>query len=117
MRKILFAIAAGMSLMAAGAALSQTPADKARVDAAKSVGVVGEQGDGYLGFVTTGGDASLKASVAAINTGRASVYAETAAKTGVTAEAAGQAAARQLYNRMPAGQWFKPIGGSWTRKS
>ena len=71
MRKTLFAIAAGLSLIAAGAAFSQTPAQKASVDAAK---------------------------------------------TGVTVEAAGQATARQLYDRIPTGQWYKPLGGSWTKK-
>lgn len=116
MRKTLFAIAAGLSLIAAGAALSQTPSQKAAVDSAKSAGTVGEMGDGYLGFVSGGGDASLNAAVAAINTGRAAVYADTAAKTGVTADAAGQATARQLYDRIPAGQWYKPLGGSWTKK-
>lgn len=116
MRKTMFAIAAGLSLLAAGAALSQTPSQKAAVDTAKSAGVVGEMGDGYLGFVSAGGDASLKAAVTAINTGRAGAYADTAAKTGVTAEAAGQATARQLYDRIPAGQYYKPLGGSWTRK-
>lgn len=116
MRKTIFAIAAGLSLIAAGAALSQTPAQKAQVEAAKSTGVVGEMGDGYLGFVSGGGDASLNAAVAAINAGRASLYAQTAAKTGVTPEAAGQATARQLYSRIPTGQWYKPLAGSWTRK-
>ena len=116
MRKTLFAIAAGLSLIAAGAAFSQTPAQKAQVDVAKTQGVVGEMGDGFLGFVTTDADAALKTAVAAINAGRAAAYADTAAKTGVTAEAAGQATARQLYARIPAGQWYKPLGGSWTRK-
>jgi len=116
MRKTLFAIAAGLSLFAAGAALSQTSAQKSVVEAAKSTGTVGEQGDGFLGFVSGSGDATLSAAVAAINAGRAALYAETAAKTGVTAEAAGQATARQLYARIPAGQWYKPLGGSWTRK-
>jgi len=116
MRKTLFAIAAGLSLIAAGAALSQTPAQKASVEAAKSTGVVGEMGDGFLGFVSGSGDASLSAAVAAINAGRAALYAQTAAKTGVTVEAAGQATARQLYGRIPAGQWYKPLGGGWTRK-
>lgn len=116
MRKTLFAIAAGLSLIAAGAALAQTPAQKASVDIAKTQGVVGEMGDGYIGFVTTSADEALKAAVSAINTGRAAVYAETAAKTGVTAEAAGQATARQLYDRIPVGHWYKPLGGSWTRK-
>lgn len=116
MRKTFFAIAAGLSLAVAGAALSQTPSQKAAVDAAKVQGVVGEMGDGYLGFVTTNSDAGLNAAVAAINTGRAAAYAEAAAKAGTTAEAAGQAAARQLYNRIAVGQWYKPLGGSWTRK-
>ncbi|HEX6865826.1 MAG TPA: YdbL family protein [Caulobacteraceae bacterium] len=116
MRKTMFAIAAGLSLIAAGAALAQTAPQKAQVDAAKTLGVVGEMGDGYLGFVSTSADASLKASVTAINTGRAAAYADTAAKTGVTAEAAGQATARQLYDRIPSGQWYKPLGGSWTKK-
>jgi len=117
MRNTIIAIAAGLSLIAAGAALAQTPAQKAAVDSAKSAGVVGEMGDGYLGFVSAnGGDPALAAAVAAINAGRAEVYAETAAKTGVTTEAAGQATARQLYSRIPAGHWYKPLGGSWTTK-
>jgi uncharacterized protein YdbL (DUF1318 family) len=116
MRNTLFAIAAAVSLAAGGQALGQTTAQKAAVDAAKVVGVVGEQGDGFLGFVTASSDPSLTASVAAINAARAALYADTAAKTGVTAEAAGQATARQLYDRIPAGQWYRPLGGSWTRK-
>jgi uncharacterized protein YdbL (DUF1318 family) len=118
MRKTLFAIAAGLSLAAAaGMAISQTPPQKAAVDAAKVQGVVGEQGDGFLGFVSGSSDPTLQAAVTAINTARAALYNETAAKTGTTAEAAGQATARQLYDRIPAGQWYRPLGGSWTRKN
>ncbi len=116
MRRTLIAIAAGLSLMSAGAALAQTAGQKAAVDSAKTAGVVGEMGDGYLGFVAAANDPNLKSAVAAINAGRADVYADTAAKTGVTIEAAGQATARQLYSRIPAGQWYKPLGGSWTQK-
>ncbi|MGE5567050.1 MAG: YdbL family protein [Parcubacteria group bacterium] len=117
MRTTFFAIAAGLSIVAAaGVATSQTPAQKAAVDAAKVQGVVGEQGDGFLGFVTATSDPALKASVTAINTARAALYAETASKTGTSAEAAGQATARQLYDRIPVGQWYRPLGGGWTRK-
>lgn len=115
-RNTLFAIAAAISLAAGGAALSQTPTQKAAVDAAKVQGVVGEQGDGFLGFVTPTSDPTLSAAVAAINTARAALYAETAAKTGTAAEAAGQATARQLYDRIPTGQWYRPLGGTWVRK-
>jgi uncharacterized protein YdbL (DUF1318 family) len=54
--------------------------------------------------------------VAEINAGRAQAYREAAARTGVTPEAAGQATAQQLFMRLAAGQYFKPIDGSWTRK-
>jgi uncharacterized protein YdbL (DUF1318 family) len=45
------------------------------------------------------------------------VYRDTAMRTGVTVEAAGQATAQQLFMRLPAGQYFKPLNGDWTRKT
>jgi uncharacterized protein YdbL (DUF1318 family) len=90
--------------------------DKAIVDAAKTKGVVGEQGDGFLGFVNGSADAAITAAVNDINAARAETYRQTAAKTGVTAEVAGQAVALQLQSRMPAGQYFKPLNGSWIQK-
>ena len=98
-------------------ATAQTAAQKAAVDAAKAAGTVGEQGDGYLGFVTPSTDPMLAAAVAAINAGRMQVYRDTAMKTNVSVEAAGQATAEQLFARLPAGQYFRPINGNWTRKS
>ena len=98
-------------------ATAQTAAQKSAVDAAKAAGQVGEQGDGFLGFVTPSTDQALAGAVAAINAGRAQVYRETAMKTNVTPEAAGQATAEQLFSRLPAGQFFRPLNGNWTRKS
>ena len=97
------------------AATAQSQAAKQAVDAAKAAGKVGEQGDGYLGIIGEA-DSALRAAVAEINAGRKQVYADTAAKTGVTIEAAGEATARQLISRVPAGQYFKPLGGTWTKK-
>jgi uncharacterized protein YdbL (DUF1318 family) len=108
-------------LLAAALALSAAPAfadiaaSKAAVDAAKAQGVVGEQADGFLGIVK-GGDAAIRAAVAEINAGRASAYSDTAAKTGVSAAAAGQATARQLIARLPAGQFYKNESGAWAQK-
>jgi uncharacterized protein YdbL (DUF1318 family) len=98
-------------------ATAQTGAQKSAVDAAKAAGAVGEQGDGYLGFVTPSTDPALAAAVAAINAGRRQVYQETAMKTNVSVDAAGQATAQQLFARLPAGQFFRPLNGNWTRKS
>jgi len=118
--------------LALGAALGATPLglwvsispafaaslaqDKSVVDAAKAQGIVGEQGDGYLGFVKGSADAATTAAVTEINAARADTYRQTAAKTGVSPDAAGQAVAIQLQARMPAGQYFKPLGGSWVQK-
>ena len=110
---------AGLGLVATVSipAHAQSAADKSLVDTAKARGQVGEQGDGYLGFVTPSTDPALAAAVAAINSGRMQAYRDTAMRTGVSVDAAGQATAQQLFARLPAGQFFKPLSGDWTRKS
>lgn len=111
------AIAASLAAAAAVPALAaDAAASKALVDAAKARGEVGEQGDGFLGFVRESQDAGLRGAVAEINAGRADVYREAATRTGVTSSAAGQATAQQLFARIPAGQFYKPLEGAWTRK-
>src|ERR1044071_5311866 len=83
--------------------------------AAKAAGHVGEQADGYLGIVA-GADGTVTAAVNAINAGRREVYTQTATKSGVSPDAAGQATGAQLIAKVPAGQFFKPLGGAWTKK-
>ncbi len=99
-----------------GPAFADAASDKSAVDAAKAAGTVGEQADGYLGFVSGSADAATTAAVNNVNAGRADVYASAAAKTGVTRDAAGQATGTQLISRLPAGQFFKPLNGAWTKK-
>lgn len=100
----------------AGAAYADIGASKALVDAAKAKGVVGEQADGYLGFVAPSGDAALQAAVSEINAGRAQVYRQTAAANGVAPGAAGAAAFNAIFNRMPPGQYYRTSEGVWKRK-
>ena len=108
--------AAPMIALTSQPAFADLVSDKATVDAAKAAGTVGEQGDGYLGYVSGSADPATTAAVTAINAGRANVYRNTAAKSGVTPEAAGQATGAQLLAKVPAGQYYKPLGGSWTKK-
>jgi uncharacterized protein YdbL (DUF1318 family) len=123
-KRLSVAMVAGLLLAAGGSvAVVMQPAwavdiatAKAATDAAKAVGTVGEQGDGYLGFVKGSADAATTEAVNAINGARKQAFAAAAAKTGVTPEAAGEAIAKQQFERMPAGQYFKPIGGGWTKK-
>jgi uncharacterized protein YdbL (DUF1318 family) len=112
--KIFSALAISVAL--ATPAFADLASDKAAVDAAKAAGTVGEQGDGYLGFVNGSADAAVTAAVTDINNGRASVYADTAAKTGTGRDAAAQATGAQLIAKTPAGQYVKPLGGSWQKK-
>ena len=117
MTGLLFAAGAPVLLTSVSTpVLAQSAAAKTAVDQAKARGAVGEQGDGYLGFVAASTDPALAAAVAEINAGRMQVYRETATRTGVTPEAAGQATAQQLFARLPAGQFFKPLDGNWVRK-
>ena len=96
-------------------AFADLAADKATVDAAKAAGHVGEQADGYLGIVG-GADGATTAAVNSINAGRREVYTQTASKSGVSPDAAGQATGAQLIAKVPAGQFFKPLGGAWTKR-
>ncbi len=109
-------VAAAALLLLATPAFADLASDKVAVDAAKAAGTVGEKADGYLGFVSGSADGAVTAAVNEINAGRANVYADTAAKTGVTRDAAGQATGAQLIGRVPGGQFFKPLGGGWTKK-
>src|SRR3954471_11614988 len=108
-------IFAAIALMLMSApAFADLAADKAIVDAAKAAGTVGEQADGYLGIVSSA-DGTVTAAVNEINAGRRQVYNQTASKSGVTPDAAGQATGAQLIANTPAGQYIKPLGGGWTK--
>jgi uncharacterized protein len=115
MRNFKFVMIAAATLMLASPAFADLAGDKAAVDAAKVAGKVGEQADGYLGIVG-GADAATSSAVDDINAGRRAVYTQTASKSGVTPDAAGQATGAQLIAKTPPGQFIKPIGGSWSKK-
>jgi len=115
MRNLKSMIFAAAALLLATPAFADLASDKAAVDAAKAAGTVGEQADGYLGIVSSA-DGTVTAAVNEINAGRRQVYTQTATKSGVTPDAAGQATGAQLIAKTPAGQYIKPLGGAWTKK-
>ena len=118
--KFFYALVACLSLAAVAIAnpapaFAQAAGAKAAVDGAKAQGLVGEQGDGYLGFVTPP-NPGIAAAVNEINAGRATVFRDIAARTGVTPEVSGQATAQQLFGQIPPGQFFRLPNGNWVRK-
>ncbi|MFP1130982.1 YdbL family protein [Asticcacaulis sp. W401b] len=118
---ILSAVVVSSAVLTAGIALNAPAyaqsAAKATVDAAKAAGTVGEQSDGYLGLVKDSADAATKAAVDEINAGRARVYAEAAAKNGVSPAAAGASAyTNVIFPKVKAGEYYKDDSGNWKRK-
>jgi uncharacterized protein YdbL (DUF1318 family) len=126
--KIVSLKAAAAALMLAGAvagaaALTVAPAyadiaaSKALVDAAKASGKVGEMNTGYLGFVGAPDAGALKAAMDDINNGRRQVYAQAAAKNGVSPEAAGISAFNTvILPKLNPGDYYQDATGKWTRK-
>ena len=116
MKRSLSALAAAFAAIALASSAAALDA-KTAVDQAKTAGVVGEQADGFLGFVKPSDDSALKAAVQEINQGRASLYREAAQKNGVSVEAAGAAAFTQVVvSRIKPGEFYRPAGGGWQKK-
>ncbi len=115
--RTLVALGLAAALALPVAAIAQSAQTKATVDAAKSAGIVGEQADGFLGFVTAVADPAVKAAVAETNAGRAELYRQAAAKNGVTPAAAGAAAFETVVMaRLRPGDYYRTIDGVWLKK-
>ncbi len=112
----LMTTALGVTALTAMPAAADIMASKALVDAAKKQGVVGEKSNGFLGFVKPSSDAALNAAVEEINAGRKDVYAQAAAKNGVSIEAAGQSAfVNVIMKKMAPGDYYQDASGNWAR--
>ena len=119
MRNPLFPVAAVVvGTLIAGAADADAAAAKAVVDAAKTAGTVGEQADGFLGFVNAGAaSAEVRAAVAEINAGRRQLYAQAATQNGVSPAAAGASAFRTVVQaKLRPGDFYQDAGGAWVKK-
>ena len=100
------------SLVIAPAAFAGDP----QIDAAKERGVVGEQIDGYLGFVTLdGAEPSLKRKVDEINAKRRGLYQKLANDSGATpAQVAMVTGIKQIEKAAPDAM-VVDITGVWVR--
>jgi hypothetical protein len=117
MRQDISIMAAVLAALAVAPAAAIAMDSKAAVDQAKAQGIVGEQADGFLGFVKPASDPALKAAVQDINDGRRALYAQAAAKNGVSVEAAGASAFNTVVQaKLKPGDYYKPAGGGWVQK-
>jgi uncharacterized protein YdbL (DUF1318 family) len=115
-RPLKIMIGLGLAAAAFGTGIAVAQSEDAVVAAARAEGIVGEQGDGYLGFAKTP-PADVKAAVDATNIKRRAIYTEIAAKPGSVATVQEVAAARgceQLANRVAPGQPYRlTANGAW----
>jgi uncharacterized protein YdbL (DUF1318 family) len=103
-------------VLAPAARAMDLDADNATVADAKARGIIGEQEDGMLGVVRGDPDAGIMGAVAELNEMRAASYREAAARAGTTWQQEGEKAGRTHIEAVPAGEFYKPPGGAWTRK-
>ncbi len=86
------------------------------VEDAKDRCIVGEQADGYLGFVDeSAADVELKREVRDINQQRKAFYADLAARNGVAIDVTAALTAEKLINNSSAGECVQDASGAWIK--
>jgi len=80
----------------------------------KSDGIVGEDNQGYLAFVTS--KVKYDDVVRAENTDRKKVYSAIAKQQGTSVELVGQRRAKQIADRAKSGEWLQRESGEWYKK-
>ena len=111
-RRWLLRLALCVTVVAHTVALAGEPT----LGALKQQGVVGEQVDGYLGFVRADADADARALIEQINTERRAAYTEIATRTGAALEQVAKLAGGKLVAAAPSGQFVWDSTGRWKRK-
>lgn len=111
MMKMPHIMIAAAVLAAASPVLATDPV----VDAALSSGTIGEQWDGYIGFVSAP-SSDLKAAVDAINIKRRAGYTQIAAARNVTVDQFAQTTACSTLRSVKAGQAYKLKDGGWRKR-
>jgi len=110
--RIALSAAAGIALLAAVPAAAQMDSE---VEAALTAGTVGEQADGYMGFVGAP-PAGLKAKVDAINIKRREGYTQVAQQRNVPIEAFAASIGCRTLGSLKTGRAYSVARGAWAVK-
>ena len=113
MKKSVMAAVSAAGLICASA-LTPLAAASAQIENAKDNCIIGEQADGYLGFVPgANASAELRREVRDVNQQRKAVYADIANRTDVTVDIAATRTAARLVNEAKRGQCVRDANGAW----
>ena len=115
-RNIFAAILVAGALVATSAAAID---NNGPVDKALAAGVIGEQADGYLGFVRTptAAQADLQRRINEINIRRRGVFNEAAKVNGETEDRVALLSALRQITKTPNGEYFQDSTRTWCVKS
>ena len=117
MKRIVFAALAAGALLATAPAFGQ--AADAAITQARAAGQIGEQTDGYLGFVpgaNISGD--LRGRVNQVNIQRRAVYTRRAEARSVSVEEVAYAVACDIYeSRIGVGERYRTEAGQWRTRT
>jgi uncharacterized protein len=113
-RFFLAVFAAGALIATAAGAVDQN----GPIDTAMNAGVIGEQADGYLGFVRTPTPAQgdLQRRVNEVNIRRRGVYIQVARDSGETLDRVALLQALRQITKTPAGEYFQDLTDTWCAK-
>lgn len=115
------AIASALAALAAAVAFSlPAAAQDAALNQARSQGLIGEQADGYLGFVPGASiSADLRGRVEQNNIQRRALYTRRAAERGVSVNEMAAAVACQVFERpqIGVGERYRNEGGQWRQRT
>ena len=108
---------AAAALMLAGPALAQS--SEAAIAQARSAGLVGEQADGYLGFVPGANiSADLRGRVEQNNMQRRQLYTRRANERGVSVNEMAAAVACEVFqSRIAVGERYRNQAGQWRQRT
>ncbi len=112
MARLVLSAAGAIALLAAVPAAAQMDAE---VESALSAGTIGEQADGYLGFVSAP-PAALKAKVDAINIKRREGYTQVAQQRNVPIEAFAASIGCRTLGSLKQGRAYSIARGAWAVK-
>lgn len=118
MRTFAVAAVAFFSAALASPAIAQAAADSV-VNAARASGLIGEQADGYLGYVPGAQvSADLRGRVDQINIQRRALYTRRAAERNVSVNEMAAAVACEVFqSRIAVGERYRDEAGQWRQRT
>lgn len=102
-------------MLALTAVFGAAPAMAADLDSLRASGVIAERYDGFV-EIRKGGSAEARRIVAEVNAKRREIYKKRAEAQDVPVDQVGRIYAKQIFEKVPEGVWFRTPDGEYVQK-